>query len=99
MCVFFLFRIRRQEIKSEIDQLGKTQLAMDLQLCAFKAKYEELLAKDQTLDKQFRTHFSEIVSAAVVDQAHRIYRFVEQSNRSSLTAAVVLSPDEGRRAG
>lgn len=47
---------------------------MDIQLSALKAKYEELLAKDQNLDKQFRIHFSEIVSAAVVDQAHRIYK-------------------------
>lgn len=98
MFLIFLFRIRWQELKSEIEQLSTTQLAMDVQLSAFKAKYEELLARDLTLDKQFRAHFSEIVSAAVVDQAHRIYKFVEHSKGSSLTAAVILSSDEGRRA-
>lgn len=68
------FRTRREEIELEIDRLSHTQAGMVVQLSALKVKYEELSSKDQLLDKQFRTHFSEIVSAAVVDQAHRIYK-------------------------
>lgn len=52
----------------------KTQQMLDQNVVASKTNFEELAAKDQSLDKQFRTFFSDIVSAAVIDQAYRIFK-------------------------
>lgn len=49
---------------------------LDHNLIISKASFEELTVKDQLLDKQFRTFFMEMVSPAVIDQAHRIFKYV-----------------------
>lgn len=58
----------------ELNTLMKTQQVLDQNLMASKVNYEELTAKDQLIDRQFRTFFMEIVSPAVIDQAYRIFK-------------------------
>lgn len=43
-----------------------------MNLC--KTQLDDLTAKDQSIDRQFRTIFSELVSPAVIDQAYRIFK-------------------------
>lgn len=71
---FFNFRLQKQNIKTEISELIKTQLLLDSNLNSCKLKLDELTNRDQLLDRQFRTFFSDTVSAAVVDQAYRIFK-------------------------
>lgn len=52
----------------------RTQQLLDQNVIASKTSFEELTVKDQSLDKQFRTFFMEIVSPAVIDQAYRIFK-------------------------
>lgn len=65
---------KRDACQARITELTNTQCRLDVNLGTFKMKYEELQIRDQMLDKQFRMHFAEIVSAVVVEQAHRIYK-------------------------
>lgn len=46
----------------------------DANLTILKMRFNELTAKDQSLDKQFRTTFSELVSVGVLDQVYRIFK-------------------------
>lgn len=39
-----------------------------------KANVDELNAKDQQLDRQFRQFFGDIVTSTVVEQAYRIFK-------------------------
>lgn len=52
----------------------KTYQVLDQNVTSSKVNYDELAAKDQAIDKQFRTFFMEIVSPAVIDQAYRIFK-------------------------
>lgn len=58
----------------ELNNLMKTQQVLDQNVMASKNNCEELAAKDQLIDKQFRTFFMEIVSPTVIDQAYRIFK-------------------------
>lgn len=52
----------------------RTQQLLDQNVIALKVTFDEFTAKDQSLDKQFRTLFMETVSSAVIDQAYRIFK-------------------------
>lgn len=52
----------------------RTQQQLDQNMITSKVTFDEFTAKDQSLDKQFRTFFMEIVSPAVIDQAYRIFK-------------------------
>lgn len=52
----------------------KTLAALETNFSSLHAKYDELVVKDRTLDKQFKSSFSEYAAHAVVDQAYRIFR-------------------------
>lgn len=58
----------------ELNTLMKTYQVLDQNCIASKVNIDELTAKDQLIDKQFRTVFMEIVSPAVIDQAYRIFK-------------------------
>lgn len=68
------FRCQRQDIRSEIVGLNKVHAMLETSLSNLKTKFDELTAKDQSLDKQFRTTFAELVSAGVLDQIYRIFK-------------------------
>lgn len=70
----FQFSLEKEQLKADVNTLLKTQQVLDQNLIVSKVNFEELTAKDQTLDKQFRTNFMEIVSPAVIDQAYRIFK-------------------------
>lgn len=64
----------KEHLKTELNTLMKTYQVLDQNLTSSKVNYDELAAKDQAIDKQFRTFFMEIVSPAVIDQAYRIFK-------------------------
>lgn len=72
--IHFTFSTEREHLKVEINNLMKTQQILDQNVIASKVSFDELTAKDQSLDKQFRTFFMEIVSTTVIDQAIRIFK-------------------------
>lgn len=55
-------------------QLSKMHAMLETNLNSLKAKFDELTTKDQSLDKQFRITFGELVSAGVIDQVYRIFK-------------------------
>lgn len=67
-------RSEKEQIKLDLNNLLKTQQILEQNVATSKASYDELSAKDQSLDKQFRTLFMEIVSPAIIDQAFRIFK-------------------------
>lgn len=58
----------------ELSSLMRTQQMLDQNVVASKATYDDLVTKDQQLDKQFRSVFMDIVSPAIIDQAYRIFK-------------------------
>lgn len=54
--------------------MSKVYAMLEANLNNLKAKFDELTTKDQSLDKQFRTTFAELVSAGVIDQIYRIFK-------------------------
>lgn len=68
------FRSQRQEIRNQIAELNKVHGLLETNMTHLKTKLDELTAKDQALDKQFRTTFAELVSAGVLDQVYRIFK-------------------------
>lgn len=71
---------QRQDIRNEIAELNKGHTLFETNLINLKVKFDELTAKDQLMDKQFRTTFSEFVSAGVLDQVYRIYKCVQSAS-------------------
>lgn len=67
-------RLDKEHLKGELNSLMKTQQMLEQNVLTSKCSYDELTAKDQSLDKQFRTLFLEIVSSAIIDQAYRIFK-------------------------
>lgn len=68
------FRSQRQYFRNEITELSKVHALLEANLNNLKTKFDELTAKDQSMDKQFRSTFSEMVSAGVLDQVYRIFK-------------------------
>lgn len=65
-----------QELKIEIETLSKTHTMLEEIFLGCRAKYEELNEKNRLLDKQFKSNFLlSAPSQAVVDQAHRVFRY------------------------
>lgn len=67
-------RLEKEQLKLELGTLIRTQQVLDQNVNASKMNYDDLLTKDQQLDKQFRSVFMDIVSPAVIDQAYRIFK-------------------------
>lgn len=65
---------QRQDVRNEIAELNKVHAMFDANLTILKMRFNELTAKDQSLDKQFSTTFSELVSVGVLDQVYRIFK-------------------------
>lgn len=65
---------KREQLKMELNALLKTQQVLEQNVLASKASVDDLTAKDLSLDKQFRTSYTELVSATVIDQAYRIFK-------------------------
>lgn len=87
------FLLRRKEkcgIKNDIDELMKTLASLETNFYACKTKYDELVVKDRTLEKQFKSSFSEYAAHAVVDQAYRIFRFAHLSEHRSMQSEAFL---------
>lgn len=66
--------MEKEHLKGELNSLMKTQQMLEQNVLTLKCSYDELTTKDQSLDKQFRTLFLEIVSSAIIDQAYRIFK-------------------------
>ncbi|XP_055325488.1 cilia- and flagella-associated protein 43 [Sitodiplosis mosellana] len=81
----------REHLKSELNNLMRTQQLLDQNVIATKASFDELTAKDQSLDKQFRTFFMEIVSPAVIDQAYRIFKRRPKGRLTVCQSATILA--------
>lgn len=58
----------------ELSTLMRTQQVLDQNVISSKVNYDDLMTKDQLLDKQFRSFFMDIVSPAIIDQAYRIFK-------------------------
>lgn len=67
-------RLEKEHLKGELNSLMKTQQMLEQNVLTSKCSHDELTTKDQSLDKQFRTLFLEIVSSAIIDQAYRIFK-------------------------
>lgn len=72
--LFCFFSFQKDQLKIKINDLLKIQQILDHSLSASKLQSDDLTAKDQQLDRQFKTFFMEIVSTAVIDQAYRIFK-------------------------
>lgn len=69
-----IFRSEKEQVKMELGTLMRTQQMLDQNVIASKATHDDLVTKDQQLDKQFRTVFMDIVSPTIIDQAYRIFK-------------------------
>lgn len=58
----------------ELSTLMRTQQVLDQNVIASKLNYDDLMTKDQQLDRQFRSVSMDIVSPAIIDQAYRIFK-------------------------
>lgn len=67
-------RSEKDDLKLEINDMLKMQQMLDQNMGATKLQYDELTAKDQQLDRHFKTFFMELVSTAIIDQAYRIFK-------------------------
>ncbi|XP_031619938.1 cilia- and flagella-associated protein 43 [Contarinia nasturtii] len=83
--------LEKEQLKSELNNLMKIQQMLDQNVVASKINFEELTAKDQSLDKQFRTFFSDIVSAAVIDQAYRIFKRRPKGRLTTCQSSTILA--------
>lgn len=67
-------RLEKEQLKLELNMLLKTQHVLEENVIVSKVNFDEMTAKDHSLDKQFRIFFMELVSSAVIDQAYRIFK-------------------------
>lgn len=66
--------LEKEQLKVELSTLMRTQQVLDQNVMASKASHDDLVIKDQQLDKQFRSVFMDIVSPTIIDQAYRIFK-------------------------
>lgn len=71
---FFLFSIQKDDLRLEINGLLKLIQTLEQNVIIAKTQYDDSLSKDQLADRHFRLAFGELVSPAVIDQAHRIFK-------------------------
>lgn len=65
---------QKDELKTEIIGLTKLVQSLEQNVNTLKTKLDESTAKDQSIDRQFRTIFAELISPAIIDQAYRIFK-------------------------
>lgn len=72
--IFFQFRLRKEELRTEINGLLNVIQNLDQNVTSSKTQLDDINAKDQSIDRQFRSIFAELVSPAIIDQAYRIFK-------------------------
>lgn len=84
-------RLKMEQQKAMIEQLGHLQTDLQEWIKDIKTNYENLQLKDKTLEKQFKANFNEAAPGAPVDQAFKYFkRRPKLQMRAQITSPILL---------
>lgn len=84
-------RLKMERVKGIIDELVHLQNELQDWIRDIKTNYENLQAKDKTLEKQFKANFNEAAPSAPVDQAFKYFkRRPKLQMRAQITSPILL---------